>query len=257
MGAHVRAMTLLAFVGMAGAAEAEDIRIYSSGAPAPAAKAIAADFSVQTGHLLIFTVAQPAAIIGDLASGGKIDLVVLPAPAVAMLNGRAVFRAGSTVDLARVGIGVVVRQGAKIPDTSSVPAIRNLLREARTIVYSNPQTGGGSAGRAVEHMIDQLGMTETVRPKLTLSHAIEGGVDLVASGEAEIGFFNISEILPVKGVMLAGPLPAELQTYIVFEAAIPNSNTADGPAQDFIKALAAPSARPAWQRAGLEPVTGQ
>jgi molybdate transport system substrate-binding protein len=247
------AMTLLALIATAGAAAAEDIRVYCSGAPAPAAKAIAADFSAQSGHLLKFTVAPPATIVAALGAGDKIDLVILPAPTIAMLRGTGAFRAGSIVDLARVGIGVAVRQGAKLPDISSAAAIRGLLRDARAIVYSDPRTGGGSAGRAVERMIDQMGLTEIVAPKLTLSHAIDGGVDLVANGKAEVGFFNISEILPVAGVTLVGPLPTELQSYIVFDAAIPNSNTADAPAVSFIKALAAPAARPAWQKAGLEP----
>ena len=79
---------------------------------------------------------------------------------------------------------------------------------------------------------------------------------LVAGGTVEIGIFNISEIMPVKGVALAGPLPAELQNYIVFDAAIPKGNLAPEPAADFIKSLADPAERQAWQNAGLEQVGG-
>jgi molybdate transport system substrate-binding protein len=103
-------------------------------------------------------------------------------------------------------------------------------------------------------MIDEMGLTEIVRPKLTRTSAIGGGVALVAGGNAEVGLFNISEILPIQGVRLVGPLPAGLQNYIVFSAAIPVRNTAPEPALAFIKALAAPAARDAWQNAGMEPM---
>jgi molybdate transport system substrate-binding protein len=105
-------------------------------------------------------------------------------------------------------------------------------------------------------MIEEMGLTETIRPKLTRASAIGGGVALVAGGNAEVGLFNISEILPIQGVQLVGPLPAELQSYIVFSAAIPASNTAPEPASAFIQALAAPAARGAWRNAGMEPVAG-
>jgi molybdate transport system substrate-binding protein len=103
-------------------------------------------------------------------------------------------------------------------------------------------------------MIDQMGLTDTVRPKLTLKSAIGGGVALVADGKAEIGLFNISEILPIKGAHLVGPLPAELQSYIVFAAAILNGSAAADQATAFIGHLTAAAQRPTWQRAGLEPL---
>jgi molybdate transport system substrate-binding protein len=163
-------------------------------------------------------------------------------------------RAPSAVDVARVGIGVVVRDGASRPDISSSAAIRQVLLGARSIVYPDPRSGGGSTGRAVARMIERMGIAEAVKAKLTLKAAIGGGVDLVAGGTAEIGLFNISEIVPIKGVTLVGPLPAELQSYIVFGAAIPASNAAPEPAEAFIQALGAAAARQAWQDAGLEPV---
>jgi molybdate transport system substrate-binding protein len=246
---------MLVCVGTAGFAAAADIRVYTTGAPAPAAKTIAANFAKDTGHQVTFTVGQPAVIEADLARGDKADLVILPSPAVAALNGSGVLRSGSAVAIARVGIGVVVRAGAKPPDISNAAAIRKLLLDARSIVYPDPsEPGGGSAGRAIAHMIEQLGLTDTVRPKLTLSSAIGGGVALVASGAAEVGIFNISEIMPIKGAALVGPLPSELQNYIVFSAAIPAANAAPEAAAAFIKRLADPATRQDWLNAGLEPV---
>jgi len=248
------AIAMLAFIGTARLAGAADIHVYSTGAPAMAAKTVAEDFAKATGHQLTFTVGQPAIIESDLDAGAKADVVILPSPVVAMLGGTGALRAGSAVDLARVGIGVVVRTGASAPDISDAAAIRKLLLNARSIVYPDPTSGGGSAGRAIAHMIEEMGLTETIRPKLTRASAIGGGVALVAGGNVEVGLFNISEILPIQGVLLVGPLPAELQNYIVFSAAIPVRNTAPEPAAAFIQALAAPAARVAWRSAGMEPV---
>jgi molybdate transport system substrate-binding protein len=251
----IRALSAFIFVIAAGFANAADIRVFSSGAPAAAAKAIGADFAGRTGHHLTFMVAQPAVIQAHLASGEKADVVILPAPVVTKLTGTGVMTAGSAVDIARVGIGVVVRAGAALPDISNVGAFRQLLRNAHSIVYPDPtETGGGSAGLAIARMIDKLGFTETVRPKLKVKSAIGGGVALVADGTVEIGIFNVSEIIPVKGVALAGPLPAELQNYIVFDAAIPKGDPAPEPAAGFIKSLADPAERQAWIDAGLDPL---
>jgi molybdate transport system substrate-binding protein len=248
------AIAMLAFIATARLAGAADIHVYSTGAPAMAAKTVAEDFAKATGHQLTFTVGQPATIESDLDAGAKADVVILPSQVVAMLGGTGALRAASAVDLARVGIGVVVRTGASAPDISDAAAIRKLLLEARSIVYPDPTSGGGSAGRAIAHMIDEMGLTEIVRPKLTRTSAIGGGVALVAGGNAEVGLFNISEILPIQGVRLVGPLPADLQNYIVFSAAIPVRNTAPEPALAFIQALAAPAARDAWRNAGMEPM---
>ncbi len=247
-------MAALALFGRVTLADAADIRIHSTGAPAPAVKAIAAEFSVRTGHRFTFTVGQPVTIEGDLAAGGKTDVVIAPAPVIAKLEKSGTVRADSIVDLARVGIGVVVRAGARQPDISSAAAIRKLLVDARSVVYPDPASGGGSAGRQIARMIEQMGLSETVKPKVTRIAAIGGGVKLVAQGKAEIGFFNISEILPVPGVTLVGPLPAELQSYIVFDAALASSAITSQPAADFIRALTAPAARQTWQKAGLEPL---
>jgi molybdate transport system substrate-binding protein len=252
--AAIRTLTLLVLTCISSVAHAEEIRVFSTGAPSAAAKAIGAKFSGDTGDRLNFTVEQPAALQQRLAAGEQADVVILPAPVIAKLNSAGSLRADSTVDLARVAIGVVIRDGAKRPDISSVSAIRQLLLDARAIVYPDPRSGGGTAGRAIAHMIDRMGITKAVENKLTRKSAIGGGVVLVAEGKAEVGLFNISEIMPIKGVTLVGPLPAEVQNYIVFAAAIPENDPAPKLAAAFIKRLADPEARQAWQDAGLEPV---
>jgi molybdate transport system substrate-binding protein len=250
----IGALTMLVCIGAVRFADAAEIRVYCTGAPSVAAKIVAENFAGSTGHHLSFTVGQPATIARDLAADDQADVVIVPAPVAAKLTTSGALRTGSAVDLARVGIGVVVRAGARAPDISSASAIRKLLTNARSIVYPDPTSGGGSAGRAIAQMIDRMGLTNAVRPKLTRTAAIGGGVALVADGKAEVGLFNVSEILPIPGVTLVGPLPADLQSYIMFAAAIPAHNAAPEPAAAFIQALAAPAANEAWRKSGMEPV---
>src|ERR1700728_3037805 len=162
----LRALAGLLSVAAAAAASATEIHVYSSGAPATAARVIATDFAKKNNDHFEFTVAQPAVIQADLAAGEKADVVILPRPLVTTLTGSGVLRNDSAVTVARVGIGIVVRAGAPTPNIADVAAIRQLLRDAPSIVYPDPaETGGGSAGLAVARMIDRLGLTDIVRPK--------------------------------------------------------------------------------------------
>ena len=245
----------LAPLTVACTAAADEIRVLSSGAPAEIVKLLAAKFAGESGHRILVTVANPAAIRQKLAGGETPDIVVAPAPVVDSLAKLGTLLPDSRIDLARVGVGVVVREGAPRPEISTADAVRRMLVGARSIVYPDP-AGGGQTGAALARMIDRMGLTEIVKPKLTLRQAIAGGVALVASGEAEIGMFNISEILPVGGVTLVGPLPPELQRYIVFAAAIHSRGASPAPARALIEAMADSAARDHWKAGGLESVRG-
>jgi molybdate transport system substrate-binding protein len=250
MPALTRALLLVASLVTAGDATAVDIRVFSSGAPAEVEKVIAAQFMRETGHRVTFTVATPAEIQAKLKAGDTPDIVVLPAPIIGALAQAGTLRAGK-VDLARVGIGVIIREGAPRPDISSVEAVRKLLLDARSIVHPDPN-GGGLAGVALARMMAEMGIADAVRPKLTYMFAINGGATLVANGQAEVGLFNISEVQSAKGVTLAGALPAAVQSYIVFAAAIHTASASADPARALIRAFADPAAREQWRAGGLD-----
>ena len=169
-------------------------------------KDVATEFNRANGDHVTVTVGNLSAIQDKISAGETPDIVVFPKPAIAGLGKAGKLSAGSEVDLARVGIGIAVRDGAALPDISSVDAIRKLLLNARSIVHPDP-AGGGFTGAHIARMIANMGIADVVKPKLTLLYAIGGGVAAVAKGDAEIGIFNISEILPVEGVKLVGPLP--------------------------------------------------
>jgi molybdate transport system substrate-binding protein len=259
MGATMRTALsthcLAVSLAVAPTAGADEIRVLSSGAPAEIVKHLAAKFAPESGHRILVTVANPATILQKLSGGETPDMVVAPAPVVDSLAKVGTLLAGSKVDLARVGVGVVVREGAPRPEILTAEAVRRMLVGARSIVYPDP-AGGGQTGAALARMIDGMGLTEIVKPKLTLRQAIAGGVALVANGETEIGLFNISEVLPVGGVTLVGPLPPELQSYIVFAAAIHARSPSPAPARALIEAMSDPAAREQWKAGGLESVRG-
>lgn len=247
-------MMFAASIGGALPAAAAEIRVFSTGAPSVAAKAIAARLVVEKGSAFAFTVGQPAALQQKLIAGEKADVVIAPAPLIAALGKDGKLRPGSSVDLARVGIGVVVREGAPQPDISTPAAIRKLLLEAHSIAYPDPATGGGFTGKAISRMIAQMGIADEVKPKLSLGAAINGGVKLVANGGAEVGLFNISEILPIRGVTLVGPLPSELQNYITFAAGVAADTGIPKAAGAFIALMASATSRAAWTSSGMEPL---
>jgi molybdate transport system substrate-binding protein len=257
IGRKVARLTVLfaaLWLGM-GHSTAADIRVFTSGAPSAVQKAIAGKFTETTGHRVLFTAAVLQEIRSQLQGDEKPDVVVLPAPVIENFVKDGALRKDSRVNLVRVGIGVTIREGTPLPDISSVGALRKTLLNARSIAHPDP-SGGGFAGAQIARMFEQLGIAEAVRPKVVLMYAFTGGVANIAKGEAEIGLFNISEILPVKGVTLVGPLPQQLQSYITFAGAVHASSASPEPAAAYLRSLTAAAARESWMAGGFEPLGG-
>jgi molybdate transport system substrate-binding protein len=232
-------------------AAAADVVVFTSAAPAVVEQALATAFTETTGNRILFSVGTVREIQDKLSGSGRPDIVVLPAAALDVVDHAAGLRPGSRIDLARVGIGVVVRAGAPLPDISTADALRKTLLAAHSIAHPDP-LGGGFAGAQIARMFARLGISDAIKPKISLAYAFTGGVAQVADGDAEIGLFNISEILPVKGVTLVGPLVPELQSYITFSAALHAGTAAPEPAAGFLRWLSDPNARDAWRMAGFE-----
>jgi molybdate transport system substrate-binding protein len=157
--------------------------------------------------------------------------------------------ADSRIELARSNIGMAVRAGAPKPDISSVEALKRTLLQAKSIAYS-----ASVSGRYLStELFQRLGIADQVMGK---SRRIEGervGA-VVARGEAEIGFQQISELLPVPGIDFVGPLPAEVQRTSVFSAGVAAGSMNVNAARALIRCLASPEAAGAVTKSGLEPV---
>ena len=151
--------------------------------------------------------------------------------------------------LARVGIAVIVRNGTALPDISTSDAVRKMLLDARSIEFP---PSNGPVGSYLIRMIEQLGIAEAVRPKLTIKAAIDGGAKLVAEGKVDVAMQLLSEVQSANGIAVVGLLPPGLQYFVVYGAAIPASNDKPEAALALVKFLSEPNKKAFWQAAGFE-----
>jgi molybdate transport system substrate-binding protein len=244
------AMVVMA-AGAPRAAAGAEIKVLTAGAFKQVLLALVPDFERATGHKVTVQSDTVGALTKRIAGGEVFDLAVLTPKAVDDLAKEAKFVAGSRANLARVGVGVVVKDGTPKPDISSVAAFKQALLAAKSVAYIDP-AAGGSSGIYVAGLLDKLGIAGEVKPKAKL---IPGGAvaEHVAKGEAELGIHQISEILPVKGVTLVGPLPAEIQNYTVYAAGIGAHAKESDAAKALLKTLTSPAAAEVLKSKGMEP----
>jgi molybdate transport system substrate-binding protein len=228
---------------------ASEIHVFSGAAPQSALRDLAPEFERATGHRIKFTFRIVGEIQQKLAAGESADLILLPAPLIAATEKTVPLRSEGKIVLARVGIGVIVPQGAPRPDISTVDAVRRMLLDARSIAWPDPSTPiGGHLNRAIE----QLGIADQLRPKLIVKAVIHGGAEAVVKREADLGLYLVSEVQPIKGITLVGLLPPALQTFVVYGTAVPTSNAAPEAALAFVKFISDPARGRQWRAAGFE-----
>ena len=243
------AMVLLAAGAPRGAAAAE-IKVLTAGAFKQVLVALVPDFEKQSGHKVILDNDTVGGLSKRIDGGEAFDVAVLTPAAVKELAGKGKLAAGGGVNLARVGVGVMVRAGAPKPDIGTVDAFKRALLAAKSVAYIDPASGG-SSGIYIAGLLAKLGVADEIKPKTKLK---QGGyvADLIVKGEAELGIHQISEIVPVKEVTLVGPLPAEIQNYTVYAAGL-GANARDREAANaLIKALTSPAAAAVLKSRGME-----
>ena len=243
------AMVLIG-AGAARPAAAAEIKVLTAGAFKQVLLALLPDFE-RTSHKVVVENDTVGALTKRIEGGETFDLAILTPAAVDALASKGKLVAGSRANLARVGIGVVVKEGAPKPDIGSLAAFKQALLAAKSVAYIDP-AAGGSSGIYVAGLLDKLGIAAEVKPKAKL---IPGGAvaEHVARGEAELGIHQISEILPVKGVTLVGPLPADIQNYTVYAAALGAQAKESDAAKALLKALSGPAAAEVLKSKGMEP----
>jgi molybdate transport system substrate-binding protein len=208
------------------------------------------DYSRQTGTKFDFTVGPTGLLRKIIASGQAADLVIASAPLMAELEETGKMVPASRVDLGRIGLGVVIRDGAAVPDVSTPKAFRQALINARSIAFTAPASGGTSTTHLMA-LAERFGIKDMVMQKGVHATGGNDAAAKVAEGKAEIAIVLISEI-HVKGARLAAPLPAPLQLYTVYAAAIPASSTDPEAARAFVTALTGPALAQRWTAAGFE-----
>ena len=240
------AMLLMMAFGAAQAVSAE-IRVISGGAAKAFVQPLVATFRAESGHFVQLDFQPMGPLVKSLASGQPVDMVIVTSEVLEQLERGGKLPKGTGRPLARVGVGVAVNDRASDPDISSADAFRRALLAARSVVYIDPTIG--TSGKHVAQLLDRLGIAEQMKSKTTLG---KGGyvVEPVGRGEIELGIHQISEMLPVKGVRVVGPLPEELQKYTTYVAvSIPGSGQS-AVVEAFIRHLTGPAARSRFAAAG-------
>ena len=241
--------SLLLFTGTV---YADDVRVMTSGAFTAALQDLAPQYERATGQKIVIGATSsigPDSIVNRIRRGEPVDVLIMAASALDdMIKGGSA-AAGSRVDLVRSSIGIAVRSGAPKPDISSVDALKVTLLAAKSIAYSASVSGT----YLTTELFPRLGIAETIMPKSRRIDRERVGA-VVARGEAEIGFQQISELLPVPGIEYVGPLPPGAQRVTVFAAAVASTSRNPAAARALIAFLASQAAAAAIRKSGLEPI---
>lgn len=248
----LRATIALVAVIVAAPVHAAELKVISAGAARGVLGDMIDNYQKQTGTKVTFT-AGPTGLLRDAIKSGKpADLVITAASLMAELEAAGKIVPGSRVDLGRVGLGVVVREGTPSPDISTPEAVKTALVKARIIAYTDPKLGGTSVKQLMK-IAESFGIKdEVLRKGLTAT----GGNDAaakVAEGKADIAIVPITDIHS-RDAKLVGPLPEPIQLWTVYAAAVPVSAADPESARVLLKTLTGPSMRDRWAKAGWQPV---
>ena len=231
-------------------AKAVELKLLSPPSLRTVMNEVVPQFENESGHKLAIVWEVMPVMKRQIEAGTTFDVAILPPDLMQDVIDAGKVGAATRTGFARTAIGVAVRKGTTRPDLSSVESTRRMLLDAKSIAY----TSDGAVGNAFLALLDRLGIAAQVRPKLK---AMPGGttVEPVARGEAELAITTIPGILEVPGAELAGRLPSELQTYIVYTAGIGTASQNSIAAAAFIKSLTTPAAVTVIKSKGLEQVT--
>ena len=208
--------------------QAAELKVIAGGSMTASMNALAAPFEKASGHKLSIHFDSTPNIIARVNSGTPFDVVVVPVDVFKDAAAKARFAPGPTIDIARVGYGVIVRAGASKPDLSTPDAFKKALLAAPSIAF----LPASAAGAYVTKVFERLGIGEEMKAKTKVQAAPAQIAPAVAKGEAELGVF-LTNVLVAPGVELVGPFPGELQQELVFTSAV----AADTKEADAAKAL--------------------
>jgi molybdate transport system substrate-binding protein len=253
---NLRALALgfAAALYLSGAASAAEVRVMISGGLTAAYKVLVPEFERATGHTVL-TAYGPSmgttqnAIPVRLERGEPADVLIMVGYALTDLAKQGKVIAESRVDLVKSPIGIAVKSGAPKPDISSADTLKRALLAAKSVAYSDSASGVYVS----TEMFAKLGIADEMKDKARKIPATPVA-EIVARGDAEIGFQQISELRPVAGVDIVGPLPSELQKVTVFSAGIATVSKEPDAGKALIKFLASPAASAAIVKSGMEPI---
>jgi molybdate transport system substrate-binding protein len=232
-------------------ASAADIKVLTSVALISALNELAPKFEQASGNKLTIGYDLAANVGKRILGGESADVIILTRPIMDELGKQQKLASGSTTSVAGTPIALAIRAGAPKPDIGTVDALKRTLLAAKSIAYSDPAKGGAS-GVYFAKVVDRLGIADQLKPKTILVSGAQSA-EYVARGEAEIGVGQSSEIVPVAGAELLGPLPGELASTTVWIAGIGATTTVPEAAKSLTEFLTGPVARPVLSAKGFQP----
>ena len=238
----------VAFTVVGGFANAAEIKVIGSPGLREAYTDLLPGFEKATGHHAATTWGGVNEIAKRVADGEVADVVLLPAAQIDDLMRAGKLVPETRVDVAKSGVGVATREGARKIDVSSGEALKKALLEAKSIAYSN-----GPSGVHMAEVIKKFGIADQVKSKIVISPPDTPVGVMVARGDAEIGFQQVSELLRIKGIDYLGALPADVNEITVFSAAVHRSAAQPDAAKALVKYLGSSEAAPIIRKTGMDP----
>jgi molybdate transport system substrate-binding protein len=232
---------------LAGMAQAAEIMVMSSAATKAAYLELVPGFERASGHKVTTIFPPSVQMITRLKEGEVVDLVIMAGNSIDELARAGKIVAGSRVDLARSGIGIAVRAGAPKPDIGSTEALKQALLSAGSIAYSSGPSGVYLAG-----LFRRMGIDDALKTRIRQVQGEPVGA-VVARGDADIGFQQVSELLPIAGIDFLGTLPADIQHVTVFSAGLHVDARQPDAAKALVTFLTSPAAAAVIKRSGMDP----
>lgn len=226
----------------------ETITMISSMATREVLAELAEQFSQATSYAVAGESAGGVDVARRVQAGEAVDVVVLAANAIDQLIADGRLLVGSRVDLVKSGIAMAVRAGAPAPGIASENAVRAAVLAARTLAYST-----GPSGVYLVKLFERWGILDTIQARIVQAPPGVPVGSLVAKGEVELGFQQMSELMHLPGITVLGPLPAEIQSITTFSAGIATVSPRPDAARALVDFLSSPSAAAAKRRHGMEP----
>src|SRR4029079_7999491 len=218
--------------------------IFSGGAPKQVFNKLTPEFEHRSGHKVSFVFAVTKVLSDRLSAGEKPDILVLPTNILDAYQGEGKVRGETRAVFGLVSIHAVVRKSAPKPDLSTPEKVKETMLAARAVAMAPP--GMTPSGTHMGKLIEKLGIVEALKDKMLHRPALEGGVELVESGQAEVGFYPKSEVIGFEGLSIVGPLPSEIQLTTIYGAAVTRMSAAADAGTAFINFVNDAAHRAVW-----------
>ena len=232
----------------ASTAHAAEVKVIAANAVKEAYLEIVSAFEKASGHKVTTIWAGTESATRQISGGEVVDIVLIAAPNIDKLIAEGKLAAGSRADVAKTGVGVAVRAGLPKPDISSREAIKQAVLAAKSVAYSS-----GPSGFYLADLFNKMGIADQIKEKVKQPASGVQIAELMARGDADLGFHQVSELVHAKGIDYLGPLPADIQNITVYSAGLHTAAPAPDAAKALVKFLTAPEAAPMIKKIGMEP----